>query len=371
MICTSRSATCRSRFLICTSRSAICRSRFLICTSRSAICRSRFLICTSRSATCRSRFLICTSRSATCRSRFLICTSRSATCSTRRVRVVRSLPCRAFREGERTSRLDRGMFAPGAGARARHASIPADGQIPGDGARRPERRDRRLPRANRQRPRDPDGAVAGRRAGPARPPEGLARAYPAASPRVVVLVHGLMCTESIWDFPDDGGDYGAFLGARLRREPRLPPLQQRPLDSRQRRRARAPPRRPGLRVARAGRGSPAPRIQHGGPGGARGVSRCGRGGLPWLSLARAPSTWAPRTSARRTSARVASSPSSRRSARPGRAPRRRNRRPAESRHQGPRRRRPPARGPRAPASDGVLARSPSIPCRCSTASATT
>jgi pimeloyl-ACP methyl ester carboxylesterase len=47
------------------------------------------------------------------------------------------------------------------------------------------------------------------------PPE-LARAYPAASARLVVLVHGLMCTESIWDFPRDvagkrSGDYGAFL----------------------------------------------------------------------------------------------------------------------------------------------------------------
>jgi len=31
-----------------------------------------------------------------------------------------------------------------------------------------------------------------------------------AAGRVVVLVHGVMCTESIWDFPE-GGDYGAFL----------------------------------------------------------------------------------------------------------------------------------------------------------------
>jgi triacylglycerol lipase len=42
----------------------------------------------------------------------------------------------------------------------------------------------------------------------------LARAHPQASGRVVVLVHGVMCTESIWDFPA-GGDYGAFLARDL------------------------------------------------------------------------------------------------------------------------------------------------------------
>ena len=31
-------------------------------------------------------------------------------------------------------------------------------------------------------------------------------------PRVVVLVHGLMCTETIWDFPD-GSNYGARLAS--------------------------------------------------------------------------------------------------------------------------------------------------------------
>ena len=38
----------------------------------------------------------------------------------------------------------------------------------------------------------------------------LSRAYPNASGRVVVLLHGVMCTESVFDFPE-GGDYGAFL----------------------------------------------------------------------------------------------------------------------------------------------------------------
>jgi len=37
------------------------------------------------------------------------------------------------------------------------------------------------------------------------------RAYPAATGRVVVLLHGLMCTESIFDMP--GGDYGARLAS--------------------------------------------------------------------------------------------------------------------------------------------------------------
>lgn len=38
----------------------------------------------------------------------------------------------------------------------------------------------------------------------------LERAYPAASRRVAVLIHGLMCTESIWEMRD-GSDYGALL----------------------------------------------------------------------------------------------------------------------------------------------------------------
>jgi pimeloyl-ACP methyl ester carboxylesterase len=41
--------------------------------------------------------------------------------------------------------------------------------------------------------------------------ERWARALPAATPRVVVMLHGLMCTEDIWEFPDGTGDYGAFL----------------------------------------------------------------------------------------------------------------------------------------------------------------
>jgi pimeloyl-ACP methyl ester carboxylesterase len=44
--------------------------------------------------------------------------------------------------------------------------------------------------------------------------EALARAYPAAGGRVVVLVHGLMCTEAIWELPD-GSDYGALLARDL------------------------------------------------------------------------------------------------------------------------------------------------------------
>lgn len=39
---------------------------------------------------------------------------------------------------------------------------------------------------------------------------GLAKAYPSATSRVVVLVHGVMCTEEVWDMPS-GGDYGTLL----------------------------------------------------------------------------------------------------------------------------------------------------------------
>lgn len=41
----------------------------------------------------------------------------------------------------------------------------------------------------------------------------LAGAYPNATGRVVVLVHGVMCTEDVFRFPDDGTDYGTRLQA--------------------------------------------------------------------------------------------------------------------------------------------------------------
>src|SRR5262245_28277922 len=42
----------------------------------------------------------------------------------------------------------------------------------------------------------------------------FSEAYPAATSRIVVLVHGLMCTETIWRF-DDGSDYGSLLSRDL------------------------------------------------------------------------------------------------------------------------------------------------------------
>jgi pimeloyl-ACP methyl ester carboxylesterase len=42
----------------------------------------------------------------------------------------------------------------------------------------------------------------------------LSRAYPHASPRLAVLVHGLMCTETIWKMAD-GSDYGSRLARDL------------------------------------------------------------------------------------------------------------------------------------------------------------
>jgi hypothetical protein len=42
----------------------------------------------------------------------------------------------------------------------------------------------------------------------------LARALPSATPRVAILVHGLMSTESIWKLPD-GSDYGTLLARDL------------------------------------------------------------------------------------------------------------------------------------------------------------
>ena len=44
--------------------------------------------------------------------------------------------------------------------------------------------------------------------------EALADAYPAATPRAVLLVHGLMCTEEIFRLPD-GEDYGTLLARDL------------------------------------------------------------------------------------------------------------------------------------------------------------
>ena len=48
----------------------------------------------------------------------------------------------------------------------------------------------------------------------------LTTAFPTATQRVVLLVHGLMCTESVWQFRDAGGhgqsrDYGALLADDL------------------------------------------------------------------------------------------------------------------------------------------------------------
>jgi hypothetical protein len=42
----------------------------------------------------------------------------------------------------------------------------------------------------------------------------LARAHPTATRRAVVLLHGVCCTEAVWDFPD-GSNYGAMLAADL------------------------------------------------------------------------------------------------------------------------------------------------------------
>jgi len=46
-----------------------------------------------------------------------------------------------------------------------------------------------------------------------REPGLLARATPAPSRRIVLLLHGLMCTESVWRMP--GGDYGSLLARDL------------------------------------------------------------------------------------------------------------------------------------------------------------
>jgi len=45
-------------------------------------------------------------------------------------------------------------------------------------------------------------------------PRALSVAHPDAGARVAVLVHGVMCTESVWRFPD-GSDYGSMLSRDL------------------------------------------------------------------------------------------------------------------------------------------------------------
>ena len=54
-------------------------------------------------------------------------------------------------------------------------------------------------------------------------PVGLARACPELRPRVVVLVHGVMCTETIWQ-PVSGSALGSDYGALLERELGITPL---------------------------------------------------------------------------------------------------------------------------------------------------
>lgn len=48
--------------------------------------------------------------------------------------------------------------------------------------------------------------------------DGLRAAYPEATDRIAVLVHGLMCTESVWEMPD-GTDYGSLLARDVRMTP--------------------------------------------------------------------------------------------------------------------------------------------------------
>jgi pimeloyl-ACP methyl ester carboxylesterase len=42
----------------------------------------------------------------------------------------------------------------------------------------------------------------------------LTAAFPGATSRIVVLIHGLMCSESVWELPG-GGDYGSLLARDL------------------------------------------------------------------------------------------------------------------------------------------------------------
>ena len=46
-------------------------------------------------------------------------------------------------------------------------------------------------------------------------PAALVRVYPTPTPRAVLLVHGLMCTESVWAHGDGRSDYGTMLARDL------------------------------------------------------------------------------------------------------------------------------------------------------------
>ena len=146
-------------------------------------------------------------------------------------------------------------------------------------------------------------------------PDALAAAFPAAGPRLVVFLHGLMESEHAWRL---GGrePYGARLERDLGRTAARRPLQQRPPHLAQRALARRAARADGRGLAGAGRGDRARRPFDGRPRRPQRLppGRRGRDGLARPGPARRE----PRHAASRRAARAGRPP---RRARPPRAAR--------------------------------------------------
>ena len=155
----------------------------------------------------------------------------------------------------------------GRGAHVARRPPPAPGApAVGDAARRPRARGpqrprRRPPRARRQPARRSRWRCGSTACRSRRERAALAEAFPAATPRLVVFLHGLMESERGWRLGARAGreDYGTPARARPRRHARLRPLQQRPPHLRERalagRAARAPSSPSGRSRSRRSRSS--------------------------------------------------------------------------------------------------------------------
>ena len=100
-------------------------------------------------------------------------------------------------------------------------------------------------------------------------------AFPRATPRIAVFLHGLMETEFSWG---RAPNYGSRLAEDVRLDARVRPLQHRPPDLGERALARRPARGGGRRLARRGRGDRADRPLDGRPRGAQRRAPGRRGG---------------------------------------------------------------------------------------------
>ena len=216
---------------------------------------------------------------------------------------------RGLRRAARRQRAARPRRRRGAGpACARRGPRAVHHAARQRGARRDQRPDGRRARARGERPPGADGRARGGSGGHARAGPRSTRAFPEATPHLVVFLHGLMETEFAWRLgaARQGGTYASRLAARPGLHAGRGPLQQRPPHLRERPLAGRAARGAGGGVAGGGRADRAGRALDGRPRGPQRLPlrerrrmRAGPGGCGTWSRS-APRTWARRSSRRCT-----------------------------------------------------------------------